>query len=188
MTWNGKPDRLAAIDPGIDGALLLIDPGNGAVVAGVEMPIVPVERATRTKAGKPQVRHLIDGPAVKALLLTWRPGHLVIEVQGARPEQGLASTFTTGRGFGLLEGIAVGLGIPYSLVQPGVWRASIKAPGGKIGSWIACGRLAPDVRLDLEKHFRNKVSRIAGADCWGMLHAYRMENPARSITNEDFFA
>lgn len=166
--WNAS--RVAAVDPGIGGALLLVE--DGAVLDCTPMPVLKVTKAGKTKTGKKPVRSLIDGQAVRQWLLDWAPGHFVIEQQGPRAEQGLGSTATTMRQFGLLEGIAVGLGLPYSLMMPQVWRAAIKAPVGKEGSLVACGRLAPQVKARIEQALKDKVHRIAACDAWGMTHAW----------------
>jgi crossover junction endodeoxyribonuclease RuvC len=46
-----------------------------------------------------------------------------LEIQQAFTKQGVTSTFKTGRGFGLLEGILVGLKIPYTLIKPKSWQS-----------------------------------------------------------------
>jgi len=133
----------------------------------------------------------VDGLAVCTWLQQWRPGHLVIEQQGARPEQGVASTATTMRQFGLLEGIAVGLGLPYSLMLPQRWRAAIRAPVGKPGSWMACGRLAPAARVAIETRLSSKALRIAACDAWGMAYAFSAARPVKqqqALSMEEFFA
>lgn len=181
MLWN--PARVAAADPGIEGALICLD-AAGVVLDAIEMPTVATQRASG------RTRNLVDGPAVRAWIQKWAPAHFVIEQQGARPKQGIASTATTMRHYGLLEGIAVGLGLPYSIMAPQAWRAAIKAPVGKPGSWIACGRLAPAARTAIEERLKNKVLRIAACDAWGMCYAWMRDNPAATapLSNEDFFA
>lgn len=199
MTWIGANDTIAAVDPGIDGALICLDVRTWRVIDVVEMPTLKITKAGRTKAGKKPTRHLVDGPAVRAWLLRWAPAHFVIEQQGARPAQGLASTATTMRQFGLLEGIACGLALPYTLVAPGHWRAACKAPVGKDGSLVACGRLAPQVKAEIEARLKDKTLRIAAADAWGMAHAWGLDNKSvvhkrtakgtsPELSNEDFFA
>jgi hypothetical protein len=41
------------------------------------------------------------------------------------PKQGVASSFKFGRGFGLLEGILIGLKIPYMFVSPQKWQKAM---------------------------------------------------------------
>lgn len=202
MTIIGFADIMAAVDPGIDGALICINRTTGAVVDVTAMPILKTTKAGRTKTGKKPTKRQVDGLAVRNWLLEHRPGHFVIEQQGARPAQGLASTATTMRQFGLLEGIAVGLGLAYTLIAPGHWRAACKAPVGKEGSVVACGRLAPQVRTEIDAKLKDKEHRIAACDAWGMAHAWALDqgpmkpvaqksrraDKETAITNDDFFA
>lgn len=105
------------IDPGLDGALVVLDPG-GRIIARTAMPTVK----------GPKKRHL-DEDALYHFLFTHLPSYAWIENQQAMRKrgvrQGATSAFSTGDGFGLLRGLLVGLRIPYERVMPGEWQPEI---------------------------------------------------------------
>jgi hypothetical protein len=74
-----------------------------------------------------------------------------LEHAQAMPKQGVSSTFKTGKGAGLWEGIIVGLGLPYDIVHPRTWTKNVlkDVPRGdpKQRSFIKCQRLFPDIPL-----------------------------------------
>lgn len=74
-----------------------------------------------------------------------------LEQAQAMPKQGLSSTFKTGRGFGLWEGICIGLGITYDIVHPATWTKvvlrDVRAGDPKARSMTKCQRLYPDLPL-----------------------------------------
>jgi len=108
--------RFVGIDPGKKGftAELLDD----ALHTATPIPV--------TKDNK------YDLPAIVALARTWRGHWVVLERQQAAYKRGghneqqtnnmVRSSFTTGRGFGMWEGVLTALGIKYILVMPGVWK------------------------------------------------------------------
>lgn len=99
---------IVGVDPGIAGAVALLD-GRGDVL---DMPANP--------------RDLWDS------LSAWRADyhdlHAYVEKAQPMPRQGVASTFKTGYGYGVIIGLLAGLGIPYETVTPAVWKR-------KMGLW-----------------------------------------------------
>ncbi len=79
------------------------------------------------------------------------PDLVVIEKQQSMPGQGVSSTFSTGRGFGLWEGICVGLHFRYVVVHPRTWQKvmcrDIQGDDTKARSILAAGRYFPGVDL-----------------------------------------
>lgn len=55
----------------------------------------------------------------------------VIEKVGAMPKQGVSSTFTFGKGFGILLGVCGTLKLPVRFVTPQVWKTLILAGTSK---------------------------------------------------------
>ena len=51
-----------------------------------------------------------------------RNPYTLIENVHSMPGQGVASSFTFGHGFGMLEGFLIGAGIPYDRVTPQKWQ------------------------------------------------------------------
>lgn len=106
---------ILAIDPGVSGALVLMN--TAAVFEYSYMPIVP----------KPHGRgNQVDAYGVDALIRQWRQEHKIqgckIERVGARPNQGVTGMFSFGRSVGILEGIMASYAIPVHFVLPINWK------------------------------------------------------------------
>jgi crossover junction endodeoxyribonuclease RuvC len=73
----------------------------------------------------------------------------VIEKVGAMSKQGVVSTFSFGCGYGQIQGVLAGLGIPYELVLPQAWKKSILAGTAKDkdAAIAYCRRAFPDIPL-----------------------------------------
>lgn len=117
-------------DPGLSGAVALFDAGNG-VVETWDMPIVEVRQK---KAVSPQlikdILELHDAP-------------LWIEQVSARPNQGVTSMFNFGKSYGMVLGVAAGLGMKVNYVTPQQWRKAVRCPTGKDGSRARAMELLP---------------------------------------------
>ena len=82
--------KVLGIDPGIHGALAIIDINDGAVpelIAVCDVPTIGVK-------AKERVNIMI----VRDWLVARRPDHALIERAGSMPHQGVASTFKYARG------------------------------------------------------------------------------------------
>lgn len=96
------------IDPGKTGALAIIHPYSGLVVVDMPPP----------------------GADLRKFFDSCEDPHVFIERQQAMPKQGVSSTFTTGEGYGFLQGILTGLAIPYEVVHPKTWMKGMGIPVG----------------------------------------------------------
>jgi hypothetical protein len=112
------------IDNGLFGAIVAID-HNFKVISYCDTPIVNL---TKKKKGKKSTGHDFAPTAMKDALLeilsklsNITQAKVWLEVAHAMPQQGVSSTFKTGRGFGLWEGLVVGLGLPYDVVHAKTW-------------------------------------------------------------------
>lgn len=91
-----------------------VDPGQSGAIA--------VLKRSRKKVSIVEV--IEDGSLPLSLLhliKLHKPCLVLIEKQQAMKGQGVSSTFTTGKNFGMLEGIIVAAGTPYQLVHPKSW-------------------------------------------------------------------
>lgn len=71
-----------------------------------------------------------------------------VEKVGAMPGQGVTSMFNFGKNAGFIEGVLTGLGVPYQLVPPNVWKKSFSLIGkDKQASIETCKRLFPGISL-----------------------------------------
>jgi crossover junction endodeoxyribonuclease RuvC len=106
--------RVLGIDPGIHGALAIVDINDGAVpqlVAVCDVPTIGVK-----------ARERVNTMIVRDWLLAHRPDHALIERAGSMPKQGVASTFKYARAVGSLETVVACLDIPYSIIEPSAWK------------------------------------------------------------------
>jgi len=65
------------------------------------------------------------------------------------PKQGLSSTFTFGKGYGMIQGIMAALGVRYELVSPQKWKGVILAGTAKdkLAAIAWCRRAYPGADL-----------------------------------------
>jgi crossover junction endodeoxyribonuclease RuvC len=138
---------IVGVDPGLDGAIATIGQGGLSLFC---TPTVVV-KATKRAYDEQEIHRAL------AKLVGW-PGesvHVVIEHVGAMQGQGVTSMFTFGLGFGLLRGICVGLGLPYTLVRPQAWQKLMLAGQPKGSEYLVASRLWPGT--DFRKSPRCKI-------------------------------
>lgn len=112
--------RILGIDPGLDGALALID-GNDLVVIE-DMPTIAAKK--RRQINEVELARIID-----ALLIS-RVNAAFLELVGIRPGEGPVGAFAFGRGYGLLRGILRAHFVPLYDVPPAVWKRAVGIPAG----------------------------------------------------------
>lgn len=121
---------------GLDGGLVLLL--DGVVAQVVVMPTFSVGQGRRE----------YDAPVLVQKIRGMRPNHVFIERAQSLPQQGVASTFNTGRGFGLVCGIVAALGLAHTIVGPRTWQGALlrdlSKTDTKAAAAIVCGRLWPD--------------------------------------------
>lgn len=112
------------IDPGISGALALVDHGKRLVHLH-DMPVMA--RGAGTATVKNQV-----APSALAQLLAQMTGGLdkneilvLIEAVAAMPKQGVATMFSLGHTAGIIEGVVAARGYPHRLVTPAQWKKAM---------------------------------------------------------------
>ena len=115
------------IDPGLKGALALID-HHGQLLDVKDMPVIPRSGGF--------VKNQIDSDHLLAQLSHWsnEAGGLhetvvVIENMRSMPMQGRSSIFSMGLSAGLIEGVVVSRRIPHHLVDPAHWKKHFKLTG-----------------------------------------------------------
>jgi crossover junction endodeoxyribonuclease RuvC len=100
------------LDPGLNGGFAIVD--DGRLVACGELPT----------AGD-GTKRMISGPLFASIFKVHpHVDQCVIERVGARPGEGVVSSFRFGRSLGIVEGVIAGRGIPILWVAPGVWKRS----------------------------------------------------------------
>ncbi len=114
-----KPAFCIGIDPGLSGAVGVLDAG-GAFVATHDMP---------TAISTTGRRHL-DPAGLAAILRQYPDAFALVERVGARPGEGATGAFSFGHTFGGILGVLGALGIPHDLIQPAVWKRKAGIPPG----------------------------------------------------------
>jgi crossover junction endodeoxyribonuclease RuvC len=141
--------NIIAFDPGQKGGIAIHRQG---VTAAYPMPM----------AGKS-----LDLPSIGPdLVRSHSPDIAIIEKVGAMPGQGVTSTFTFGMGYGQIQGLLAGMGIPIELVQPQIWKKIILAgsPKDKDAAIAYCRRAFPNVPLVMPR-CRTPHDGVADALC-----------------------
>jgi crossover junction endodeoxyribonuclease RuvC len=130
------------IDPGISGAIAAV---NAQTLEALEVADTPVVTAEGKK--------LYDISGMAALIRhmsLFGDAVVTLEQAQAMPGQGVSSTFATGRGFGIWEGVLSALDVPYRTVRPIAWAKRVLAgtPGeGKERSIQFAMRMFPGAEL-----------------------------------------
>jgi len=113
--------KFLGIDPGIHGALALVEIVDGTTPQLISVLDVPVIGT----GAKERVNTML----VRDWLAQHKPDHALIERAGSMPKQGVASTFKYARAVGSLETVVACSDIPYSIVEPAVWKRFHHLPG-----------------------------------------------------------
>ena len=123
------------IDPGVHGALALLDLAHGLIEV-VDMPsvVVRVGKASKTR---------IAPQALALYVAAHKPSHAYVEAVHAMPGQGVSSMFTFGQAFGQIEGVLAALGVPVTYVTPTAWKRAMQVTGDKGSSRARAMQLWP---------------------------------------------
>lgn len=111
--------RVLGCDPGVNGALALIDTADWTI-AITDMPREP------GKGGK----NAVSPVGVNHILNATNPDYFFIEDVWSSPQMGVVSAFSFGRSLGILEGAGAGRSI-LTKVRPQDWKAATKTPKDK---------------------------------------------------------
>jgi len=166
------------IDPGLKGAIVVVD----EKYILIDYHDCPVIENTKTKKGKKSTKFEFAPAAMASVLRTMlrhesKHGHAKVwlERAGAMPQQGLSSTFKTGRGFGLWEGILAGIRAVYDIIAPRTWT-TVMFQGTPLGepkqrSFSKCQRLYPTLPLTAP---RGRVLSLDGRSDAALIATYGM--------------
>ncbi len=152
--------NIAGIDPGFSGAISILD-HQGALIELQDMPVLVAEKTE------------LNENAVKSLLKEFEVGHVYLERAQSMPGQGISSTGRYMASYGIIRGICVGLGIPYTLVTPQTWKKALMNGMGKEkeASILRASQLYPGVEFKRKKdHGKADALLIA---TWGLKQTIR---------------
>lgn len=132
--------KILGIDPGLDGAFVLLEAGRPMFRA--IMPVIEVKKAKGKK------REYCEAEIVR-IIKHCNPAHVFIEKQQAMPAQGGVSMFSIGLGFGILRGIVAAREIPFTILTAQSWQKEmfkgLAKDDTKSNSALICGRLWPEI-------------------------------------------
>ena len=136
------------IDPGIAGALATYAPDTGEAEV-VDMPTI------KKRSG----RNGVDAHAINDMFSMWGNYRVVcvLEQVASRPNDGKASAFQFGEGFGIVRACLACHGIPYHLITPPQWKKfygikndkTLTAKANKLKSVGHAKQLFPSLTSDL---------------------------------------
>ena len=102
----------AGIDNGLNGGITIIDENKNVVVT-IKMPVIDGEKTEYN------IKEICN------VLSEFHPRMTVLEKAQAFPGQGVSSTFTIGKGFGIMIGLLTALDLPFMIVGPKTWQAEV---------------------------------------------------------------
>lgn len=140
---------VVAIDPGVSPTIcaLIDDPGKALAVDFYEED----ETSYVIKIGTSK-RRRPSAPLLRSILAQSLASIVVIEDVGARPGEGVSSTFNFGFASGMAEGVAAGLLLPVLRVTPQAWKKAFRFPVG--GTKATSRHVAANLAPHLADYFR----------------------------------
>lgn len=155
---------VVGIDPGKSGFTIALDTKTNRVVLAEPTPLVGVSKKGSKKD------YVVS--MMRRILEAANPEFVVLEKQQAYRGQGVSSTFSIGRGFGLWEGLLAGMEVSYVVVTPRGWQKHYhpgKTGDDPKGKTIqAASQLFPSV--DLRRTPRCRIADDGKADALLLAH------------------
>jgi len=139
-----------AIDPGLKGALAWVNEA-GFLLEVEDMPVVD---------------NNVSAPLLANLIVGYGPVEvIIIERQQSMPKQGVASSFKTGTGYGILIGICAALHIPTVFWPSSMWKKTLRLSSNKEYSRQRALERWPDQTslFKLKKHEGRAEAALLGA-------------------------
>ena len=131
------------IDPGVSGAIACWRDGDRTIYKVEDLPVIEVAVGKgKRKQFQPAIfsRMILDEVPYSEIEC-----HAYLEHVQSMPGEGAVGAFSFGRGFGQIEGVLAGIGIPYTLVRPAKWKAALGVPADKGGARALACRRCPDL-------------------------------------------
>jgi crossover junction endodeoxyribonuclease RuvC len=134
--------NIAGIDPGLSGAMAIVDEHSVVFVGDLSVLQIPSGKKTRAELDLASLRALLAGAAID---------HIFIEQVAARPGQGTVSMFRFGQTFGRIEGVVATLQLPYSMILPQRWQKLIGCGPSPDAARQRAGQLYPEIAPKLTR-------------------------------------
>lgn len=166
---------IVGIDNGLDGGIVVLK--DGKVEERWVMPTIGTTGSKRVYDTNEMcdMMHRVRELAGEGLL-----PHVFLENAQAFPGQGVSSTFSTGFGFGLWQGILSALSIPFTVVRPQAWQKvmfeGINHKDTKQASAVIASRLLPGVDWKASERSRTPHDGLTDAACIALYGSKSMTN------------
>jgi crossover junction endodeoxyribonuclease RuvC len=141
------------IDCGLSGALTFLNTSGGATIH--DMPTFEIKRGK----GK---RHDLDGHTLCRLIESRLPYHAFVERALAMPKQSAYATGIFFQVYGEVRGILIAWSIPFTIVDPQIWKKNLGVPAMKDGALARASQLMPSLaeQWPLKKHHGRAESAL----------------------------
>jgi hypothetical protein len=173
--------KILGVDCGLSGALTFLNTSGGATIH--DMPTFEIKR------GKGKRRDL-DGHTLHRMIKESGPDHAFVERALAMPKQSAYATGIFFQVYGEVRGILIGCGIPFTIVEPHVWKKNLGVPAEKDGARARASQLLPTLaeQWPLKKHDGRAESALLAL--YGARSLGLFANNARLLTHQrsDLFA
>lgn len=100
------------VDPGLNGGIALVSKDNNVTI--FDTPKIKVE-------SKGKIINTIDVYKLATILRQYE-APVIVEQVAALPGQGVVSTFTFGKHYGIILGMIGAINLPYAFVHPRTWK------------------------------------------------------------------
>lgn len=110
---------IIGIDPGLSGAIAVIDSNNKYNLMVCDMPVMPLSKTKRQ----------VNLATISKYLKVWKPRYVFLEQVHSMPKQGVASSFNFGMGYGGIQGVLYALDISFTLITPQKWKKQFNLIG-----------------------------------------------------------
>lgn len=146
--------KTLAVDPGIAGAVAVIETSDGTapkLVDVIDIPTLGIAAKTR-----------VDAIGLRDWIQAHQPDLAAVERAGSMPRQGVASAFKYGRAAGTIEAVVACCGIPMMLVEPSKWKRAFHLNSDKEASRQLAIQLFPHAhdQLALKKHHQRAEAML----------------------------
>lgn len=127
--------KIIGVDPGLSGAIAIIDAKTTSIVDLHDMPIIEYKRK-KNQIDLYTLASIVDAHAKQTKMA-------IVEEVGAMPKQGVVSTFRFGYVTGIVVGVLSANYISITQIKPSVWKPALGLSRDKEDSRVLASKLYP---------------------------------------------
>lgn len=163
--------RVIGIDPGISGALGVYDTTGASDV--IDLPTIgegPSE--------------MLDAKIILRQILVWCPDLIICERAQSMPDNGAASSFKFGKGYGQILGAMQISAIPWTLVSPVVWKKFFRLSKDKEQSRSLALQKFPDLHEKMKFKYTHQRAEALLIAMYGSLTEPTLKKKKRDTASQ----